>query len=405
MNKLKVFGIFLLFLIISVFTFLPNITLADVWVNGYTKSNGTYVQGHYRSSPDGNPYNNYSYPGNTNPYTGKTATGNTSTYLDNYYSNSGTSSLYNSYSLPTYTSPSLYTIPTYTPPTSYGSLYSTTTQKTIEGGYYIGSSLFCNSDYYKLNESCVKAPANSIALYTSFLCKTGYYQVGSICEKVPENGYALGNSFSCYSGYIKQNNQCNKPLNAEIIGTTLYCNTGYAINSTGDGCISKNDLCKNSYGLNTYEKDNSCYCNTGYEWNTGQTSCVPLVTCGINETKVNGQCVSLEQSCKISFGEGAFAANSLCYCNVGYSWSSDLKTCEIGSKKITAKQLKLGTNNADTILLHNFLAQQKLYTGQVNSPINKETKKAITAFQKNNRIQANGVAGPKTIQKINELIK
>ncbi len=28
------------------------------WVNGYTKSNGTYVQGHYRSNPDGYCYNN-----------------------------------------------------------------------------------------------------------------------------------------------------------------------------------------------------------------------------------------------------------------------------------------------------------------------------------------------------------
>lgn len=36
-----------------------------------------------RSNPDGNPYNNWSYPGNTNPYTGKVAPGNPSTYLDN----------------------------------------------------------------------------------------------------------------------------------------------------------------------------------------------------------------------------------------------------------------------------------------------------------------------------------
>lgn len=58
--------------------------IAQVQVSGYYRSNGTYVQPHYRSSPDGNPYNNYSYPGNTNPYTGKTATGNPETYLRNY---------------------------------------------------------------------------------------------------------------------------------------------------------------------------------------------------------------------------------------------------------------------------------------------------------------------------------
>ena len=59
-----------------------------VWVKGYYKSNGTYVQGHYRTAPDGNPKNNFSYPGNYNPYTGKTATGNPETYLRNYYNKS-----------------------------------------------------------------------------------------------------------------------------------------------------------------------------------------------------------------------------------------------------------------------------------------------------------------------------
>ncbi len=56
----------------------------DVWVNGYYR-NGTYVKGHWRSAPDGNPYNNWSFPGNINPYTGRIATGNPETYLKNYY--------------------------------------------------------------------------------------------------------------------------------------------------------------------------------------------------------------------------------------------------------------------------------------------------------------------------------
>lgn len=62
-----------------------SIILAQVRVKGYYRKNGTYVQPHYRSSPDRNPYNNYSYPGNTNPYTGKVAPGKSSTYLNNYY--------------------------------------------------------------------------------------------------------------------------------------------------------------------------------------------------------------------------------------------------------------------------------------------------------------------------------
>jgi len=51
---------------------------AQVHVNGYTKRDGTYVAPHYRSSPDSNPYNNYSTRGNVNPYTGQAGTKNPS---------------------------------------------------------------------------------------------------------------------------------------------------------------------------------------------------------------------------------------------------------------------------------------------------------------------------------------
>lgn len=69
-------------------------TNAQVYVRGYYRSNGTYVHPHYRSSPDGNPYNNWSYPGNINPYTGKIATGNPDTYLRNHYHKSSGSTPY-----------------------------------------------------------------------------------------------------------------------------------------------------------------------------------------------------------------------------------------------------------------------------------------------------------------------
>lgn len=43
--------------------------LADQWVDGYYRSNGTYVQGYWRSDPDNKYWNNWSSWGNTNPYT------------------------------------------------------------------------------------------------------------------------------------------------------------------------------------------------------------------------------------------------------------------------------------------------------------------------------------------------
>lgn len=41
-------------------------------VNGYTKKDGTYVQPYERSHANSTQKDNYSYDGNTNPYTGKT---------------------------------------------------------------------------------------------------------------------------------------------------------------------------------------------------------------------------------------------------------------------------------------------------------------------------------------------
>jgi hypothetical protein len=62
-------------LLLSSFLILINTpAYADVYVPGYTKTDGTRVKAHYRSDPDGNFNNNWSTKGNTNPYTGKEGT-------------------------------------------------------------------------------------------------------------------------------------------------------------------------------------------------------------------------------------------------------------------------------------------------------------------------------------------
>lgn len=43
----------------------------DVYVHGYTKSNGTYVAPYHRSDPDETKSNNYSTYGNTNSHNEK----------------------------------------------------------------------------------------------------------------------------------------------------------------------------------------------------------------------------------------------------------------------------------------------------------------------------------------------
>ena len=47
-----------------------------VYVQPYTDNSGHRVEGHYRSAPDSNPYNNWSSQGNVNPYTGQRGTVN-----------------------------------------------------------------------------------------------------------------------------------------------------------------------------------------------------------------------------------------------------------------------------------------------------------------------------------------
>lgn len=84
------------------------IAQSQVYVNGYYKSNGTYVAPHYRTAPDSNPYNNYSFPGNYNPNKGKVTTGSKSSYLNSYYNKPSTTTYGSSKSYKSYSSSSIY---------------------------------------------------------------------------------------------------------------------------------------------------------------------------------------------------------------------------------------------------------------------------------------------------------
>jgi len=58
---------------------------STVYVGGHYKSNGTYVQPYYRTSPNNTVYDNWSTYPNVNPYTGQTGTKN---YNNSYNNNS-----------------------------------------------------------------------------------------------------------------------------------------------------------------------------------------------------------------------------------------------------------------------------------------------------------------------------
>lgn len=59
---------------------------ADEYVQGHSRSDGTYVQGYQRSNSDGNSYNNYSYQGNPNPYKNDYTNNNRNEMQDAYNS-------------------------------------------------------------------------------------------------------------------------------------------------------------------------------------------------------------------------------------------------------------------------------------------------------------------------------
>ena len=88
MKRIILNGFIILSLALSFQVFAKN-----TYVNGYFKSNGTYVAPHYRTSPDATKNNNWSTKGNINPYTGKKGT--VSRYKTNSYNKTYKTNRYN----------------------------------------------------------------------------------------------------------------------------------------------------------------------------------------------------------------------------------------------------------------------------------------------------------------------
>ena len=88
---------------LSFILFLPIISSinasvkADVYVDGYFRSNGTYVKPHYRTSPNNTVIDNYSYPGNYNPNNSST---NNNSYRNLYSPSKPSTNPYNPYTDP-----------------------------------------------------------------------------------------------------------------------------------------------------------------------------------------------------------------------------------------------------------------------------------------------------------------
>ena len=114
---------------------------AAVYVRGYYRSNGTYVQPHYRSNPDGNFYNNWSTYPNINPYTGAVGTKRTPSYSSSYSLSTPSYSSSYSWSAPSYSSvntSSSHYFHSYSYP-SLGTTYSTPSHYSFNSGSSLGN--------------------------------------------------------------------------------------------------------------------------------------------------------------------------------------------------------------------------------------------------------------------------
>ena len=339
---LSVLGLFLL----GFFGFVSNVYA--VHVNGYYRSNGTYVNGYERTAPDGNPYNNYSYPGNYNPNTGSITGGSASTYLNNYYKNSSGSSYSSGYTSPSYTYPSYLTTPSYpiTPSCPLMSTYDS-----------ISDNCKCYSGYIVSGSSCVSATlycSNTIGLMSK------YNSLSKQCECMA--GY-IYNGSSC----VSYNQSCQKQYGLGSYGDkdNCYCSIGYKWNdSNKTACIvapvkTENESCQDTYGINSYSPTSGkCGCNAGYQWASDNKSCV------VASIKTN------EQICQDSFGLNAIWNGTKntdgtlnCNCKTGFSWKDSNKTsCVIAinansqsNSLVFTKDLKLGSTGVDVSSLQNFL--------------------------------------------------
>ena len=70
----------ILFLLVLASLIIPVVEARDVRVNSGYRSDGTYVQPHYRTSPNSTQSDNWGTKGNTNPYTGAPGTKNDNSY-------------------------------------------------------------------------------------------------------------------------------------------------------------------------------------------------------------------------------------------------------------------------------------------------------------------------------------
>src|SRR6266481_9066156 len=238
---------------------------AQVRVRGYYRKDGTYVQPHTRTSPDGNPYNNYSFPGNYNPNTGMITPGNPETYLRRYYSmrSNGPTGGATDWGTIIALQQSLKMLGHY--PGTINGIYGFLTATAVRNFQQARNLPVTGEPTPETVEEIIRAldrlkietpdltippielPANAhLDIYGSgWDCNRGFARYGSACVavQIPANAHLdiYGSGWDCNRGFAHSGTGCvavGVPANAhlDIYGSGWDCNRGFA--RYGSGCVA-----------------------------------------------------------------------------------------------------------------------------------------------------------------------
>jgi hypothetical protein len=217
----------------------------DVSVKGYTRADGTYVAPHMRSAPDGVTSNNWTTKGNVNPYTGKEGALNQpingdskgDVYVKGYFRADGT-----------YVEPHMRSAPDGVAPNNWTAEGNVNPHTGKEGTLKNQSTQKIKAKPL----STVRAPNLEIPEHAkldyfgnNWECLRGYRIVGSGCAavEIPVNAKLdyFGHDWECVRGYRSTGSGCaavEMPANAKLdyFGHDWECVRGYR--STGSGCAA-----------------------------------------------------------------------------------------------------------------------------------------------------------------------
>jgi hypothetical protein len=224
----------------------------NVSVRAYYRSNGTYVQPHMRSAPDGNFSNNWSTVGNVNPYTGTPGTKTRS--FDEYSGTAPPETPHqNSPSISTSDDENAYDTRGTTavgsssiPKRPYKSNFDMPRHSKLN---YLGNGWECQRGYRQAGQECVvvEVPQNGKLDYLGnrWECQRSYRQVGQGCVavEVPKNGKLdyLGHGWECQRSYRQVGQECvavDVPKNGKLdyLGHGWECQRGYR--QAGQECLA-----------------------------------------------------------------------------------------------------------------------------------------------------------------------